>query len=246
MKISINAEANMSTISDLLFSGPYNINKTTLGAGQYILSWTPSENQTGESHPICFVVQAVLNTVKYQSELRCVIVNVGYNSTTTPAPTTPVTTPTITTTQTTTTISLTTTPLTTTTTAPTTTTIPSTTTPLTTTTTTPATTTTQTTTTLPSTTTPLTTTTTTPATTTTQTTNTILSTTTRTSGTTIWNPIVRSLRIKISFMSSLSEDDIRKNIIQLIRDKLPSAITLHLLSNEKLNSTTTATPACSP
>ncbi|XP_045921053.1 uncharacterized protein LOC123980607 isoform X2 [Micropterus dolomieu] len=79
LEISINAKANISTISDLLFSGPYNMNQTTLGAGQYILSWTPSENQTGENHPVCFVVQAVFNSVTYQSELRCVIVNVGYD-----------------------------------------------------------------------------------------------------------------------------------------------------------------------
>ncbi|XP_038588451.1 uncharacterized protein LOC119913168 isoform X2 [Micropterus salmoides] len=79
LEISINATANISMISDLLFSGPYNMNQTTLGAGQYILSWTPSENQTGESHPVCFVVQAVFNSVTYQSELRCVIVNVGYD-----------------------------------------------------------------------------------------------------------------------------------------------------------------------
>ncbi|XP_038588452.1 uncharacterized protein LOC119913169 [Micropterus salmoides] len=79
LEISINATANISMISDLLFSGPYNMNQTTLGAGQFILSWTPSENQTGKSHPVCFVVQAVFNSVTYQSELRCVIVNVGYD-----------------------------------------------------------------------------------------------------------------------------------------------------------------------
>ncbi|XP_045921899.1 uncharacterized protein LOC123981207 [Micropterus dolomieu] len=79
LEIRINAKANNSTISDLLFSGPYNMNRIILGAGQYILSWTPSENQIGESHPVCFVVQALFNTVEYQSKLRCVIVNVGYD-----------------------------------------------------------------------------------------------------------------------------------------------------------------------
>ncbi|XP_038588448.1 uncharacterized protein LOC119913166 isoform X3 [Micropterus salmoides] len=79
LEIRINAKANNSTISDLLFSGPYNMNRIILGAGQYILSWTPSENQIGENHPVCFVVQALFNTVEYQSKLRCVIVNVGYD-----------------------------------------------------------------------------------------------------------------------------------------------------------------------
>ncbi|XP_067436993.1 uncharacterized protein [Thunnus thynnus] len=77
LEIRINAEANNSTISELLFSGPYNINETTLGTGQFSLRWTPSESENGESHPVCFVVQAELNSTKYHSEFRCVIVTVG-------------------------------------------------------------------------------------------------------------------------------------------------------------------------
>ncbi|XP_051256008.1 uncharacterized protein LOC127363519 isoform X2 [Dicentrarchus labrax] len=77
LEISINAQANISTISELLFSGPYNIYQVRSGAGQFILSWTPSADEDGESHPICFVVQAVYNSTKYHSELRCVIVSVG-------------------------------------------------------------------------------------------------------------------------------------------------------------------------
>lgn len=52
-------------ISELLFSGPYNINQTGSGAGQFSLSWTPSEDENGESHPICFVVQAVHKSVSF-------------------------------------------------------------------------------------------------------------------------------------------------------------------------------------
>ncbi|XP_045921574.1 uncharacterized protein LOC123981019 [Micropterus dolomieu] len=76
LEIGINAEANISTISELLFSGPYNINLTKSGTGQFILRWTPSEDEDGESQPICFVVQAVYNSTKYHSELRCVVVSV--------------------------------------------------------------------------------------------------------------------------------------------------------------------------
>ncbi|XP_070785933.1 uncharacterized protein [Enoplosus armatus] len=96
LEISINAEAKNSTISDLLFSGPHNINQTSSLAGQYILRWTPSEDEDGQSHPVCFVVQAVTNSIKYHSTLRCVIVSVGNepNVTTTETPTTsPSTTP---------------------------------------------------------------------------------------------------------------------------------------------------------
>ncbi|KAI3375627.1 hypothetical protein L3Q82_003942 [Scortum barcoo] len=78
LEININAEANASQISELLFSGPYNTSQVTGGgAGQYMLRWTPSQNEDGESHPICFVVQALFNSSKYHSELRCVIVSVG-------------------------------------------------------------------------------------------------------------------------------------------------------------------------
>nr|XP_019965225.1 PREDICTED: uncharacterized protein LOC109644312 [Paralichthys olivaceus] len=75
--INIRAAANFSVISELLFSGPHNVIQTSSGPGQFTLSWTPSQSENGESHPICFVVQAVLNSTKYQSEMRCVIVNVG-------------------------------------------------------------------------------------------------------------------------------------------------------------------------
>ncbi|XP_026209037.1 uncharacterized protein LOC113157658 [Anabas testudineus] len=93
LEILIKAETKNTTISELLFSGPYNVTYTTLAAGQYILNWTPSQNEDGESHPICFVVQAISSsTVKYHSELRCVIVTVG-NASTTSSP--PVVTPTI-------------------------------------------------------------------------------------------------------------------------------------------------------
>ncbi|XP_037614026.1 uncharacterized protein LOC119481308 [Sebastes umbrosus] len=96
LEISISAEANVSLISELLFSGPYNMIKTTSGSGRFTLRWTPSEDEDGESHPVCFVVQAVHNSYKYHSELRCLIVSVGNEppSITTAAPLTPTTGPT--------------------------------------------------------------------------------------------------------------------------------------------------------
>ncbi|XP_058481904.1 mucin-2-like [Solea solea] len=77
LQISIKAVAANSAISELLFSGPHNINQTRSGAGDFTLSWTPSVSQSGENHPICFVVQAVSGSNRYQSELRCVIVIVA-------------------------------------------------------------------------------------------------------------------------------------------------------------------------
>nr|XP_046236976.1 mucin-3A-like isoform X8 [Scatophagus argus] len=118
LEIRITAEANTSMISELLFSGPHNINRTTSGTGEFILRWTPSEDEDGESLPICFVVQAT-TSVKYHSELRCVIVTVGNGptTTTTSPPTTTqqstIITPDTTTTESTTDVSMVTTPVTT-------------------------------------------------------------------------------------------------------------------------------------
>ncbi|KAL4007496.1 hypothetical protein ACER0C_001348 [Sarotherodon galilaeus] len=76
LEISIKAEATNSTISELLYSGPYTIFQNKTGPGEFILSWTPSESEAGESYPICYVVQALFGVVKYHSDLRCVIVTV--------------------------------------------------------------------------------------------------------------------------------------------------------------------------
>ncbi|KAL4007489.1 hypothetical protein ACER0C_001341 [Sarotherodon galilaeus] len=76
LEISIKAEATNSMISELLYSGPYTLFQNKTGPGEFILTWTPSESETGESHPICFVVQAVSGIAKYHSDFRCVIVTV--------------------------------------------------------------------------------------------------------------------------------------------------------------------------
>ncbi|MEQ2233658.1 hypothetical protein ILYODFUR_024025, partial [Ilyodon furcidens] len=63
-------------ITELLYSGPYNVVKSSSGPGKFSLTWTPSASEDGQSHPICFVVQASFNSSVYQSELRCVVVTV--------------------------------------------------------------------------------------------------------------------------------------------------------------------------
>ncbi|XP_035984925.1 uncharacterized protein LOC118558495 [Fundulus heteroclitus] len=76
LEINIRASATNSTITGLLYSGPYNMIKTSSGLGHFSLSWTPSTSEAEQSHPICFVVQASFSSSVYQSELRCVIVTV--------------------------------------------------------------------------------------------------------------------------------------------------------------------------
>ncbi|XP_044197986.1 uncharacterized protein LOC122974133 [Thunnus albacares] len=94
LEINIKAEATKSQVSQLFFSGPHGMVKQTGLEGQFLLNWTTSEKENGENHPICFVVQAVNNLNKYHSELRCVIVNVRNEPTTTMLPTTTTNTPT--------------------------------------------------------------------------------------------------------------------------------------------------------
>ncbi|XP_028991609.1 uncharacterized protein LOC114846750 isoform X2 [Betta splendens] len=75
--INITAEALNASLSQVLYSGPSTINLNRVLPGQYVMSWTPPEDNGGESHPICFVVEADNVLPKYHSELRCVIVTVG-------------------------------------------------------------------------------------------------------------------------------------------------------------------------
>ncbi|KAK7910027.1 hypothetical protein WMY93_014711 [Mugilogobius chulae] len=76
MNLYIAAQASEATVTELVFSGPSNMTEIGSG-GQYILSWTPTDTELGQSHPVCFSAQAALNASKYSSELRCVVVNVG-------------------------------------------------------------------------------------------------------------------------------------------------------------------------
>ncbi|XP_039466192.1 uncharacterized protein LOC120439341 [Oreochromis aureus] len=77
LEISISAEAKNSTISELLFSGPYDAVQNKTGTGTFTLRWTPSESQDNDTLPFCFVVQALSKETKFHSDLRCVSVTVG-------------------------------------------------------------------------------------------------------------------------------------------------------------------------
>ncbi|XP_035769113.1 integrin beta-like protein B [Neolamprologus brichardi] len=77
LEISISAEAQNSTISELLFSGPYDAIQNKTGPGKFTLTWTPSKSQDNDTLPFCFVVQALSKETKYHSDLRCVSVTVG-------------------------------------------------------------------------------------------------------------------------------------------------------------------------
>ncbi|XP_055029609.2 uncharacterized protein [Misgurnus anguillicaudatus] len=120
LEIRINASAHKSRIIDVIISGPLHSTKQKITTGEYVIHWTPTPENSGQYFPFCFIAEGRHRSRIYQSELRCVIVKVEDEATTTT--TAPTTTTTVPPTTTTTAPTTTTTAPTTTTTAPTTTT----------------------------------------------------------------------------------------------------------------------------
>ncbi|XP_073710066.1 uncharacterized protein [Misgurnus anguillicaudatus] len=116
------------SLTDVIISGPLHSTKHKVTTGEYVINWTPTPENYGQHFPFCFIAEGQYGSNIYQSEMRCVIVEVDEmaSTTTTVAPTTTTVAPTTTTVApTTTTVASTTTtvPPTTTTVAPTTTTV---------------------------------------------------------------------------------------------------------------------------
>jgi len=95
VEIIINAQASYATIHDIIISGPLNITKHRNTHGEFVIRWTPFEDDLGDFFPICFAVESVTGSAAaattqhhnhhgtpssqsgiYQSEMRCVIVEV--------------------------------------------------------------------------------------------------------------------------------------------------------------------------
>ncbi|XP_027869751.1 uncharacterized protein LOC114142593 [Xiphophorus couchianus] len=76
MEIRVKATAAYSSIQNIIFSGPTNVTKHRDTNNDFIIRWTPTEDDLGEQYPICFVVESVSGNSAYQSEMRCVLVEV--------------------------------------------------------------------------------------------------------------------------------------------------------------------------
>ncbi|XP_036002607.1 probable maltase-glucoamylase 2 [Fundulus heteroclitus] len=85
VQISVRAEATQAVITELLFSGPHSVAKSSSGSGNFTLTWTPSASDAELTNTFCFVVQANFSSSVYQSDLRCILVTTG-SSPTTPTP----------------------------------------------------------------------------------------------------------------------------------------------------------------
>ncbi|XP_051779376.1 uncharacterized protein LOC114647356 isoform X2 [Erpetoichthys calabaricus] len=78
-QFTIRTQASYAVIQNIMVSGPLNITKSyqydyQALIGKAEVTWTPSENDQGESVPICFFAETQEG---YQSELRCIVVTVG-------------------------------------------------------------------------------------------------------------------------------------------------------------------------
>ncbi|XP_044059403.1 uncharacterized protein LOC122879399 isoform X2 [Siniperca chuatsi] len=83
LEIKVRTTAEYTTIYDLIVTGPQGISKQKISTEEYIIKWTPTENELNDHFPICFVSEATYSYYQfYQSELRCVIADVGHYETT--------------------------------------------------------------------------------------------------------------------------------------------------------------------
>ncbi|KTF82627.1 hypothetical protein cypCar_00034346 [Cyprinus carpio] len=77
VEIRVKAAAAYSTVTDVIISGPLNITKHALSTGEYAIRWTPTRSDLGDHFPVCFIAESMSGNSVYQSEMRCVIINVG-------------------------------------------------------------------------------------------------------------------------------------------------------------------------
>ncbi|XP_021180517.2 CUB and zona pellucida-like domain-containing protein 1 [Fundulus heteroclitus] len=76
VEIRVKAQATHSTIQSLVISGPANITKHRDTNGEFVIRWTPILDDLGEQYPICFAVESLRGSSGYQSEMRCVLVEI--------------------------------------------------------------------------------------------------------------------------------------------------------------------------
>ncbi|KAF3832265.1 hypothetical protein F7725_025930 [Dissostichus mawsoni] len=77
VEIRVRAQASHATLHDIIISGPLNIRKHRSTHGDFVIRWTPGPDDVGDHYPICFAVESVIESGIYQSEMRCVLVNIG-------------------------------------------------------------------------------------------------------------------------------------------------------------------------
>ncbi|KAJ0056438.1 hypothetical protein NL108_007476 [Boleophthalmus pectinirostris] len=76
VEIKIKAEALYSKVHDLIMTGPLNITKHRTTGDEFTIRWTPTSEDIGDYFPICYAVEFKNGSSDFQTEMRCVVVNV--------------------------------------------------------------------------------------------------------------------------------------------------------------------------
>ncbi|KAK2854255.1 hypothetical protein Q5P01_006916 [Channa striata] len=88
LEIKVRSSAQYTTVFDLIVTGPSSISKQSISTGDFIISWTPTQNELNKKIPICFFSQGNYYYYYYwwwyyyqtiHSELRCVTADVGHH-----------------------------------------------------------------------------------------------------------------------------------------------------------------------
>ncbi|XP_076012204.1 uncharacterized protein LOC143004913 [Genypterus blacodes] len=77
VQIRVKARAQYATLSGIIMSGPLNISKHRTTHDEFVIKWTPAQDDAGNDYPICFAVESQNGNRFYHSEMRCVLVKVG-------------------------------------------------------------------------------------------------------------------------------------------------------------------------
>ncbi|KAK0136739.1 ZP domain-containing protein [Merluccius polli] len=77
-EMKVKAQASYSIVGDIIFSGPLNTTKHMIAPGEFYIRWTPTQDNLGDQAPICFIAEAASGNRQYQSEMRCVLVDVKH------------------------------------------------------------------------------------------------------------------------------------------------------------------------
>ncbi|KAJ0001730.1 hypothetical protein NQD34_001526 [Periophthalmus magnuspinnatus] len=76
VEIRVKAMALYSQADRIIMTGPLNVTKHRTTADEFTIRWTPIPENLGHYFPICFAVEFKTGSSVYQTEMRCVLVNV--------------------------------------------------------------------------------------------------------------------------------------------------------------------------
>ncbi|XP_068172177.1 uncharacterized protein [Antennarius striatus] len=77
LEITVKALVKIAKLTDVIMNGPLNITKKKTTHDEFEISWTPTPQDLGSQISICFAAESSKSSSVYQSEMRCVVVDVN-------------------------------------------------------------------------------------------------------------------------------------------------------------------------